>query len=472
MFKALTLTHWLTLHGIVTLAALLWYVLATRVLRQRRNPSAAIAWILFILLVPYLALPVFLAFGSRKTRQKRSENTASQTLECHSASWAIGTILAQGIPAPAGCHDLVVHADGREARLRLLEIIEQAQNSLALCTFILGRDDFGTELVERLCTKARNGVRVRLLLDGVGNLLGGRPSLPALLQAGAEYALFAPLLQLRVPGHTNMRQHRKLVIADAGLESARLWSGGRNFAAEYFEGQPDVQPWRDLSFDFRGTVITQAANVFERDWAFASSKPLNITAQTPATLPHSNANDANDGGSTQLVASGPDYMDDTVYNLVVTAAYRADKRIVLVTPYFVPDTSLLMALCLAARRGISVDLLIPARSNHRLSDLARCRALRTLAQAGGKIWLAPGMLHAKLVLIDETLALAGSANLDSRSLFLNFELMFAFHNPADIQRFDAWFQLERIPAQRYQATTPGFLRDLVEGVLLSLAFQI
>ena len=293
-----------------------------------------------------------------------------------------------------------------------------------------------------------------------------------MLEAGAEYALFAPLLQLRVPGHTNMRQHRKLLIADAGLESARLWSGGRNFAAEYFEGHPGVKPWRDLSFDLRGTVITQAATVFERDWAFASGQPLNTAAQAPATLPHSNANDTADRGSIQLVASGPDYMDDTVYNLVVTAAYRADKRIVLVTPYFVPDTSLLIALCLAARRGVSVDLLIPARSNHRLSDLARCRALRTLAQAGGKIWLAPDMLHAKLVLIDETLALAGSANLDSRSLFLNFELMFAFHYSADIQRFDAWFQLERIPAQPYQATAPGFLRDLVEGVLLSLAFQI
>jgi cardiolipin synthase A/B len=133
---------------------------------------------------------------------------------------------------------------------------------------------------------------------------------------------------------------------------------------------------------------------------------------------------------------------------------------------------LLMALCLAARRGVAVDLLVPARSNHRLSDMSRGRALRSLAMAGGHVWLAPGMMHAKLAVIDETLALSGSANLDSRSLFLNYELMLAFHNAADIRRFAQWFDEERVTARPFVAAPPGLARDVAEGMLLSLGFQL
>ena len=172
------------------------------------------------------------------------------------------------------------------------------------------------------------------------------------------------------------------------------------------------------------------------------------------------------------MASGPDQVDDTIYALLVTAAYRARRHVALVTPYFVPDAALLMALCLAARRGVAVDLLLPARSNHRMSDLARGRALRSLAQAGGRVWLAPGMLHAKLVVIDDALALAGSANLDSRSLFLNYELMVAFHKAADVQRFAAWFDQERSLAHPYVPARPGLIRDVMEGMLLWVGFQL
>ncbi|MEO5695897.1 MAG: phospholipase D-like domain-containing protein, partial [Burkholderiaceae bacterium] len=169
---------------------------------------------------------------------------------------------------------------------------------------------------------------------------------------------------------------------------------------------------------------------------------------------------------------GPDQVDDTVYSLLVTAAYRSSQRIALVTPYFVPDAALLTALCLAARRGVQVDLLLPARSNHRMSDVARRRALRTLAAAGGRIWLAPQMVHAKLVLIDDTLALAGSVNLDSRSLFLNYEMMVAFHDRDAVARFGQWFEQERAPAEPCTPQRAGLLRDIAEGLVLWVGFQL
>jgi cardiolipin synthase len=150
----------------------------------------------------------------------------------------------------------------------------------------------------------------------------------------------------------------------------------------------------------------------------------------------------------------------------------ARRRILAVTPYFIPDATLLMALMLAARRGVLVDLVLPAKSNHPLADVARHRPLRDLATAGARIWFVPWMEHAKAVVIDDQLALAGSANLDLRSLFLNYELMLAFYEPADVRRFAEWVEKERESALRFVPKEPGLLRDLSEGLLLWLAFQL
>ena len=121
---------------------------------------------------------------------------------------------------------------------------------------------------------------------------------------------------------------------------------------------------------------------------------------------------------------------------------------------------------------MTVDLLLPARSNHRTSDLARTRALRMLSAAGGRIWLAPQMLHAKLAIVDHTMAMAGSANIDSRSLFLNYELMVAFHDRRAIAEFVAWFEREHLSARQHRPRPAGLLRDLGEGLVLWLGFQL
>jgi len=276
---------------------------------------------------------------------------------------------------------------------------------------------------------------------------------------------FVPPLHSPLKGRSNLRDHRKMVIADAGQPTRRLWSGGRNLASEYFEGEPGTPAWHDLSFDLRGALVQQAWALFEHDWAFANGGRFDAV-QDDAPL------DVRPGHGAQLIASGPDQFDDTLYALLLTAAYRARTRIAMATPYFVPDTALLMALSMAARRGVIVDLLLPARSNHLLSDLARRRALCTLAAAGGRIWLAPQMLHAKLIVVDDVLALAGSANLDSRSLFLNYELMMAFHEPTVVERFAEWFEAERASAQRSLPKRPGLVGDVADGLVLWLGFQL
>jgi cardiolipin synthase len=338
-------------------------------------------------------------------------------------------------------------------------LIEGAERELDLCSFILARDAIGKALVARLIGKARAGVKVRLLLDAFGRVLGAWPDLRALEAAGAQVALFVPLLHWPPKGRFNLRNHRKMVVADG----ARLWCGGRNFATEYFEGTRSQAPWQDLSFDLSGSLARQADELFERDWAFATGSPRAQSQHSTeaASTPYA-----------QVIASGPDQADDTVHALLVTACFKARRRIIAATAYFLPSDALLMALSLAARRGIAVDLVLPRRSNHHLADLARHRALRDLAAAGARVWLVPHMLHAKAVVIDDELALAGSMNLDARSMFLNYELMVAFYASADVQRFAAWIEGQRDAAKPYQARAPGLLLDLTEGLVLWLAFQL
>lgn len=455
--------QWLTLHGLVTAVSLSLYVATSHVMLHRRNPAAAIAWVFFILLLPYLALPAYLLFGSRKRFRPPSLPKAAGT-PAAIGNWAIQTAQALGQPDPADYHALHIHRDGNDARRALFEVLDSATQSIDICTFILKPDELGEAVVDRLCTRAASGIRVRVLLDGFGRLMAGRPEFERLVAAGGSWALFAPPLTSPLRRRSNLRDHRKFVIAD-GEVGGRLWMGGRNLAAEYFATGPDSRSWRDLTFDLQGPVVCQAAGLFACDWSFAGRVPVNEVAALPLQR-------MGMGMGAQLIASGPDQADDSVHALLVTAAYRACSRIVLATPYFVPDAGLLTALCLAARRGVSVELLLPGTSNHRLSDLARCRALRAFSAAGGRIWLAPGMLHAKLVLIDDAFALAGSANLDTRSLFINYEAMCAFHDGDAVSRFANWFETERATAREVSMPSVGFMRDIADGLLLWVAFQL
>ncbi|MHB8165451.1 MAG: phospholipase D-like domain-containing protein [Sulfuricella sp.] len=471
----MTLSQWLTLHGLFSIAGLLVYVLVSHVLQQRRHPSAAIGWVLFMLLLPYAALPLYLLFGTRKLTRARYSPADARTVQpiVDESAWPAQVAAALGQPRPATYRALYIHADGSESLRALLEVIDGARHSLDLCTFMLGRDAVGAAVSAHLAARARAGVRVRLLLDGVGRMLGGRPDLSALMHAGVRVGLFVPPLHSPLKGRSNLRNHRKLVVADAGRADERLWCGGRNLAAEYFVGKPGRPAWRDLSFDLQGPLVRQAADLFQRDWVFAVGAEPPASGVTAAEADAKAAPVAAPGEPAgQVIASGPDQADDTVQALLVSAAYRARTRMTLVSPYVVLDDALLMALTLAARRGVQVELLLPERSNHRLADIARHRSLRVLASAGVRVWLAPHMLHAKVAVIDDVLALVGSANLDSRSLFLNYEVMVAFESAGDVMRYTAWFDLERSSACLYVSQPPGLWRDIGEGLVLWIGFQV
>jgi cardiolipin synthase len=460
--------NWLTLHGLVVVLGLGVYVMASRALYQRRHPSAAIAWVVMLTLLPYVALPLYFMFGSRKVPGRQGPLQIETTVVRSSgpddlAAWSRRLAGAMSLPNASSYRELRVHRDGAEALAALRSLIEGATRSIDLCTFLLARDALGREVAELLMQRARAGVKVRVLLDGFGVWLGGHFDLASLRAAGVEVVKFVPALKSAVRG-LNLRNHRKMLLVDG----EHFWAGGRNLADEYFVGggKGGEAPWHDLSFDLSGPLAERAQQRFDLDWNYAAHLPSPRFAGLQ--------DDAAPGTTqlAQLIPSGPDQVDDTVHALLVSGAFMARERILAVTPYFVPDATLLMALTLAARRGVAVDLVLPARSNHRLADVARNRPLRDLARAGARIWMTSHMVHAKAIVIDDGFALAGSANLDARSLFLNYELMVAFYRPADVAQFAEWIDGERRLASAYRAQTPGLIRDLAEGLVLWLAFQL
>jgi len=458
--------NWLTLHGLVVLFGLAVYVLASRALYQRRHPSAAIAWVVMLTLLPYVALPLYFMFGSRKLPMGRRALPRATVVRSDTpgdlAAWSRRLAGSMGLPNATAYEALRIHRDGHEALAALHALIEGATETLDVCTFVFARDTVGREVAERLMRRANDGVRVRVLLDGFGVWLGGHFDLGMLRASGIEVLKFVPALRFAVRG-LNLRNHRKMAIADG----TRFWAGGRNLAEEYFEGGPHRQAWHDLTFEASGPLARQVQQRFELDWDYAA-RHREERVDAPMAVPA-----APDGAPmAQLIPSGPDQADDTVHALLVSCAFMARERILMVTPYFVPDQTLTMALTLAARRGVAVDLVLPARSNHRLADMARYRPLRDLARGGARIWRTPHMVHAKAVVLDDAVAFAGSANLDARSLFLNYELMVAFYRDDDVRAFAAWIEGERALGQRYSPSTPGLVRDLAEGLVLWLAFQL
>lgn len=443
-------------HFLAVTLGLLVYVLSTRARGERRAPASAIAWVMGLLLMPYAALPAYLLFGQRKLRP-----IAQAPLPRHAPAghWAAELLHSFGLAPPSRCA-IRLHADGAAARAALLAVIDGAQQRLDVCTFIVGEDALGREVLARLAGRARAGVQVRVLLDGFGALQIRRRHLAALRAAGVQVHVFRPLFALRRSGPRNLRNHRKFTIAD----DQWLWSGGRNLAGEYFEGNAAwPQPWLDLSFDIRGDVAAAAARQFAHDWASARDEPLReVAALSPVP----------EGALAQLLPSGPDQREDTAQSLLIGACFRAERRLLAITPYFVPGDGLRDALRLAARRGVQVDIALPARSNHPLADFVRSRAMRDLARAGVRFHLLPHMAHAKAVIVDDDLALAGSINLDLRSLLLNHEAAVVFYEREQIDGLAAWVETAASHGAPYRVQEPGLARDLVEGFLLTLAFQL
>lgn len=457
------LATWILSHLVLLLGFLLAVPVIAQMIRQRRSPASSLAWLLIMVLAPYLGVPLYLMLGGRKMRKladsKADLDLPDQVRLLPDANPEIDRMLRSfGLPGANAGNSLQLLHTGEEGFDALIELIDQASTSLWVGTFILHPDAVGRDVIDRLARKAAAGVEVRVLLDGVGSLHTGRTALKSLVDAGGEYAFFMPVLHRPFRGRTNLRNHRKSVIADQD----RIWAGGANIATEYIGPTPQPDRWSDLSFLLEGPVVQHYVNIFRSDWQFATGRSLELC--------RSGGTDAAAGDVTlQVVPSGPDVSGDPLYSALVSAVYQAKQRLWIVTPYFIPDEALAQALHMAAYRGVEVRVMVPEISNHRLADMARAPYLRDLQQAGGEILLyQQGMLHAKALLSDNDLAVLGSANLDMRSLFLNYETGLLVYSSQAVQQVRAWIETLAVEC-RSGVPAVGLVRDLSEGVARMMA---
>jgi cardiolipin synthase len=418
---------WLRLHLASVVGFVLASVFAIKVIRDRKPPASAFAWLLAIALIPWAGVPLYLAFGGRKLeRRTREKPGLAREPGAVPASDPLSRVLVgAGAGLPIAGNALRWHQDGEEAYARIAAAIDGAQRQIRIATFVLGDDPVGRDLVERLCARAKAGVEVIVLIDGLlARVARGLPR--ELRAAGARTAIFLPLVKLPLRGRTNLRNHRKITIVDG--EVAIL--GGRNLAEEYLGPTARSDRWRDLSFEVRGPAVARVDEIFRADWAYATGDEL-----APCDAPPLVGDETID-----VVPSGPDMPADPVYELLLQALFSAERRAWITTPYLAPDQALERAIELAVRRGVDVRVLVPAKSNHAIADMVTRGVLAEFGRRGVKaLRYTPGMVHAKLVIVDDV-AIAGSANFDMRSLFLDFELCVVSRAPASVAACERFFR--------------------------------
>ncbi len=394
------------------------------VLLNKRNVGTSISWMGIVWLSPFVGGILYYALGVNRVkrralrlRRKRShmfavdeaEPTAPDAGPLTPLEYAIGRLT--GLSAEAD-NRIDMLRSGDEAYPAMLAAIDAAEKSVGLCSYIFRDDEAGMPFIAALIGAHRRGVEVRVLVDGIGSGYFHSGAYTRLYEAGVPVDRF---LHSYVPWKTpflNLRNHRKLLVVDGRI----AFTGGINIGHENLLATHPPHPVRDTHFRIEGPVVEQLTEAFADDWVYETGEKLLDESWFPELRPAGSA-------AARAITSGPDEDLEQIEFAVLHAIGCARRSIRVVTPYFLPPDVLITALSLAAMRGIAVDIVVPENSNHMVLDWARSTPLRTLLEAGCKVWLLPAPFdHSKLMMVDEAWALIGSANWDIRSFRLNFEL--------------------------------------------------
>ena len=407
------------------------FFLIPRIILERRHPSATVAWVLAIALLPVVGVPVYYLVGGRRIRRHirakietmgASESSVENRVRPEELPRPVasdcGRVLATaGAPPPVGGNRVSVVKNGEEAYRSALGLIEEARDHIHAQFFILDVDVIGKRFIHALAARARAGVRVRLLLDALGSWRALRGIVRPLRDAGGEVAGFLPAIALQRKWSAHLRNHRKLLIAD-GLTA---FTGGMNIGRKYMGPRAEAGRWRDSAVMIRGAAVRDLQVLFLDDWAFATDESGPAGHFFPSLPPGPWS--AEGDGAVQVVASGPDRAMRPIYRGVFTAFTSARRRIWIATPYFVPDDAISTALDNAALRGVDVRLIVPETSDLHMVAMAGRSYFDDLMATGVRIYLyRPTLLHSKVLVIDDAVGVVGSSNVDIRSFFLNFEL--------------------------------------------------
>ncbi|MDP4004892.1 phospholipase D-like domain-containing protein [Methylobacterium sp. NEAU K] len=425
--------------------ALIGFVLAVGVtlhaLLRKRRVSVAVGWIGLAWLSPIFGTALYLIFGinrvSRRARRLRTKPSDATQLPdfddavVPEALWPLDRAIRRitGLPAFSG-NDVRMFRNGDAAYPVMLAAIREAQASIGLSSYIFRDDPTGREFCDALAEAKARGVKVRVIIDGIGGGYFRAPVYRRLTDLGVPVALFMhSALPWRMP-FLNLRSHKKLLIIDGCI----AFTGGLNISQPNRVALKPEHPIRDTHFRLRGPVVEQLAAAFAADWAFVDGEILDAEPWFADLEPVGNI-------VARAVTSGPDADVEKIEQVILQALACARQTVRFVTPYFLPDELVTGALAQAAIRGITVDLIIPRTSDHPFIDWATRAHLESLLRAGVRVWLdEPPFDHSKAMVVDDVWCFVGSANWDMRSFRLNFELNVEIIDPDLAAQIDAFMR--------------------------------
>jgi cardiolipin synthase len=411
--------------GFDILAALLASIHA---LLHKRDTRAATLWIGVVWLIPILGSICYLSLGVNRIRRRavklgvhktysrdvpddlgEPEHDGAEHLK-HIAR-VVSRVITQPLTAGNQIEPLV---NGDEAFPAMIDAIDAAKRSISLCTYIFDNDDSGRQFVAALERAVNRGVAVRVLVDAAGIRYSWPPITRRLRAARIPFAKFLPtsiLTPWRV-ATINLRNHRKSLIVDGRM----AFTGGMNIRCGNILAEKPEHPVQDLHFRVAGPVVEELQETFVNDWAFATDEILDGDIWFPELAEAGNV-------IARVVPDGPDGDFENARLTLLAALAEAQTSVQVITPYFLPDTALISALNLAALRGVRVDILLPAKGNLPVVQWASQALWWQVLERDCHIWLTPPPFdHSKLMIVDGHWVFLGSANWDSRSLRLNFEL--------------------------------------------------
>lgn len=438
------------------------------VLLTKRDVSSAVGWIALAWFAPFFGTASYAMLGINRVRSRaRSARPDRSRLPRPTELPGPGHLraLTRGIdritrsPMTLG-NAVVTYNNGDDAYPAMLAAITGARHSIGLSSYIFRNDVWGGHFIDALVQAHHRGVATRVLIDGIGGNWLTSPAYHRLHRAGVPVARFLhSSLPWRMP-FLNLRSHKKILVVDGRTG----FTGGLNIADENVLATNPPHPVQDTHFHLAGPVVAQLAAAFAQDWRFAHTEDLTGETWFP-DFPGSGEAQA------RVIESGPDEDIEKVEFAVLQAIACAETRIVVMTPYFLPDERLVTALSLAAMRGIAVDVVVPARSNRVVVDWGTRANSGPLLRDGVRIWRSPAPFHhTKLMVVDDDWCLIGSTNWDMRSFRLNFELCVEVHDHtfaktlADLA--DANRSAEMTEAELAARTFPIRLRDAASRLLL------
>jgi cardiolipin synthase len=452
-FLADTLREWWP-HIITVTSLVLMVVASAHVVMYKKDTRAAIGWIGVVLLSPIFGALVYSVLGINRV-QRRAVNlrggkaqhvthgtdhacdrdAVCRCLPPHAQHLAhLERLIGQLTERPLlGGNKITPLVGGQEAYPKMLEAIDRAERSVAMCSYIFDNDRAGQEFSAALSAAVKRGVEVRVMIDSIG----ARYSFPSIVgrlqKGGVRVARFLPTY---LPGrfaYSNLRSHRKILVADGRVG----FTGGLNIREGHDVRLHPHDPILDHHFHIEGPVVGHLQEVFAEDWAFCTDELLDGEIWFPELKPAGTA-------LARGISAGPDSDLDKRRLTLEGALSCAETSVCVVTPYFLPDASLVGALNVAALRGVEVDIILPEANNLTLVKWATNAMLWQVLERGCRVWMSPPPFdHTKLMLVDRAWTLLGSGNWDPRSLRLNFEFDVECYEPELAAPLHSWMMDKR-----------------------------